>query len=69
MGVSKTRITIKGTIVKIYNTNAGGEYPIHGAYNAGDDEWILACWTKEGRKFNGTRHELDLLDDTARSQE
>ena len=55
----RTTVTLNGTDVILYNNEAGGLYPIHGAYLA-DDEWILAAWTAQGRKFKDVQHELDL---------
>ena len=42
--------TNNGHLVVIYTTNAGGLYEIHGAYWA-LDEWVLACWTRDGFKI------------------
>ena len=55
----RTTVTLNGTDVILYNNVAGGDYPIHGAYLA-DDEWIIAAWTAQGRKFKDAQHELDL---------
>jgi hypothetical protein len=48
--------------VRIYATDAGGDYPIHGAvYNNFIDQWEVAIWTEEGFFFFGcTIHSLNL---------
>lgn len=50
-----------GTPLRIYDNDAGGEYPIHGAYYSGD-HWIPISWSAEGKKFVGsnTFHVLDI---------
>ena len=58
-GGHRTTVTVNGTDVILYNNEAGGEYPIHGAYLA-DEEWIIAAWTIRGRKFKDVQHEMDL---------
>jgi hypothetical protein len=49
--------------VRIYATDAGGDYPVHGAiYNRITCEWTVATWTKEGLSLFGTKdHSLDLV--------
>lgn len=39
-----------GRKVRIYATDAGGEYPVHGAYFHGD-KWYNISWTKEGKIY------------------
>ena len=56
----RTTVTLNGLDVVIYNHTAGGDYPIHGAYHAGDDHWYMIAWTKEGKKIMGETHALDL---------
>lgn len=54
--------SIDGTPVIIYNTEAGGDYPIHGAYLF-DGNWYLSCWTRNGKRFiteDMEPHPLDL---------
>lgn len=50
--------TVNGTEVRIYCTDGGGQYPVHGAYKI-NDRWRIECWTKEGRHL---RTELSCLD-------
>ena len=42
------RETMDGRSVRIYRTDAGTQFPIHGAICLGPDEWELAQWTKDG---------------------
>ena len=38
-----------GSEIRIYDDDAGGEYPIHGAwFYQAEARWIPAAWTKEG---------------------
>lgn len=55
-------VTDGGSKVLIYTTNAGGEWPIHGAFNSGTDEygWSVWAWRLEGRSFNREEHVLDI---------
>ena len=42
-----------GHRVIIYTTNAGGDYPIHGAYwPTGVGEWIPLSWKRNGRRID-----------------
>lgn len=62
--------TVTGISVIIYNTEAGGSHPIHGAYWGGPTsfeesdyafEWIPTCWMKNGRRFKERVSDLDLV--------
>jgi hypothetical protein len=37
-----------GEAVRIYATDAGGAYPVHGAYKKGDDRWEQMKWSEKG---------------------
>lgn len=38
-----------GNKLRIYSDEAGGEYPIHGAYYyEAEDRWVQAAWTEDG---------------------
>ena len=54
-----------GTPVVIYTTCAGGRYPIHGSYHAGDNEWIATAWSFEGEHFQGRTSGLDITEAVA----
>jgi hypothetical protein len=42
--------TRSGEAVRIYATDAGGTYPVHGAvFNSEIEEWVLMSFTSEGR--------------------
>jgi len=49
-----------GTTVIIYTRNAGGKFPIHGAYYAGRDEWIPLAWTINGKIITVNNSPLDI---------
>jgi hypothetical protein len=55
-------------IVRIYKIDAGGEYPVHGAYQYEkyENEWIFTVWTIHGKHNTGEKspgHEmLDLVE-------
>jgi hypothetical protein len=39
--------TRDGQDVRLYCTDAGGKYSVHGAINNGGD-WVVVCWTESG---------------------
>lgn len=48
------------TPVVIYTLDAGGDYPIHGAYYNGN-EWIPKAWDVGGfHNPDGPRHPMDI---------
>lgn len=54
------RKTRSGTPVRIYATDAGGDYCIHGAWwNEVDGHWIPASWRYDGY-FMGPEHTRPL---------
>lgn len=57
-------LTVSGKKVLIYNIEAGGDYPVHGAYFSDGEnwEWIIGAWTLEGKKHKEARTDLDLVD-------
>ena len=48
--ITKTYTTRSGAPVRIYSTDAGGSYPVHGAVPTFDSEqpWRVENWTAEG---------------------
>jgi len=42
--MTKTYRTVCGFPVRIYATDAGGKYSVHGAYRP-DDDWIAMSWS------------------------
>lgn len=48
--INKKYKTQSGKNVRIYSTEALGDFPIHGAVLL-DDEWDICTWTKDG-KYN-----------------
>ena len=54
--------TANGGEVRIYCTDAGGAFPIHGAERASKSEpWALRTWTGEGRHQPTITSALDLV--------
>lgn len=50
-----------GTGVLIYNMDAGGSRPIHGAYYSGETGgWIPQGWDGQGRVWGDQPHPLDI---------
>lgn len=49
-----------GILCIVYTTEAGGDFPVHGAYKAGEGEWLPCQWTKEGHHIS--RHRPTDLD-------
>jgi len=56
-----------GYEARIYCVNAGGDYPVHGAYKIEGHSWLLVRWKADGKAMStGEDFELDLmLDDIA----
>ena len=57
-GKGRTRA---GHVVDIYRTDAGGQFPIHGAYKAGD-EWIPMAWRVDGLINPAVTTNIDLVE-------
>jgi len=57
--VGKTYYTKDGRKVRIYATNSGGVYPVHGAYLM-EEEWIGETWTSEGQWLEKEENDLDI---------
>ena len=55
----KTYRTRDGREVRIYATDGGPTWHIHGAYKS-DGMWLLHCWDKIG--LDGSRKCLDLIE-------
>jgi hypothetical protein len=54
--------TKDGTPVRIYATDGGGKFPVHGAvFNKDDCRWTILTWTITGSLYlTGDEHGLDL---------
>ena len=59
--------TRSGLPVRIYATDGGGDYPIHGGLPCGE-YWIMTCWTNEGKSVSHSQPELDLIEVKPRIQ-
>ena len=61
-GIFKTT-TKAGSPVIVYTDKAGGDKPIHGAYESfeGSGVWYPCAWTAEGRIELGRQTSLDII--------
>ena len=59
--------TRSGLPVRIYATDGGGDYPVHGGLPCGE-HWIMTCWTNEGKSVSHSQPELDLIEVKPRIQ-
>lgn len=50
--------TRDGKEARVYATDAGGDYPIHGAVKDDDDTWNTKCWTEGGRNMEDWKDDL-----------
>ena len=58
--------TRDGRPVRIYDDNAGGLRPVHGAYQYDEDSWVVFAWRLDGRCHDDRETGLDLvLDETS----
>lgn len=57
---SKQYETREGREVRIYATDGGGVYPVHGAIKV-EHEWVLNKWSDDG-KFELHDHKYDLIE-------
>jgi len=53
--------TRSGSEVRLYATNCGGVYTVHGAFRSGES-WIVGSWLSNGEWYRGSVHELDLIE-------
>lgn len=59
----KTYTTRDGREVRIYATDGGGLYPVHGAYQRADGIWCIAERTEDGHcSYKGEEGALDLIE-------
>jgi hypothetical protein len=49
-----------GFPIRIYCTDAGGQYPIHGAFML-NGHWHVKCWREDGRTFWEDTRCMDLV--------
>jgi len=49
-----------GTAVILYTRKAGGRFPVHGAYYAGNEEWIPHSWAADGKIISVRTNPLDI---------
>lgn len=59
--------TRSGSEVRLYATNCGGVYTVHGAYRSGVS-WIVGSWLSNGEWGRGSVQELDLIEVKPRIQ-
>jgi hypothetical protein len=62
MNIKDCTQTKDGTPVRIYATDGGGKFPVHGAvFNKDDCHWTILTWTITGSLYlTGDEHGLDL---------
>jgi hypothetical protein len=53
--------TRAGSNVTIYNDQAPGPRPWHGAYEAGEEGWMVCSWLSNGRYMDSKYTSLDLV--------
>lgn len=51
--------TRAGSPVRLYADDAGGIYPVHGAYYHTLNGWVISAWDKQGRAVAGGLTECD----------
>lgn len=56
---NKKYMTRIGSLIEVYRTDAGGEYPIIGAYEA-EDRWVACAWAADGSASIGQVRSLDI---------
>lgn len=61
--INKTYKTRDGKEVRIYATDGGGRYPVHGALLFENETgWSITVWTSKGRWSGGSEHPHDLIE-------
>jgi len=62
ININKKYQTRNGQKVRIYVTDGGGEYPVHGAAWK-NNKWYLHTWTESGKyEFISEPSDLDLIE-------
>jgi len=59
--------TRSGKEVRLYATDCGGVYTVHGAYRSGEF-WAIGSWLSNGEWYRGSVQELDLIEVKPRIQ-
>lgn len=63
VSMDKEYRTRAGHEVRIYATDAGGDYPIHGAWFFNGESWESEIWTLDGARYaSGATDRLDLIE-------
>jgi hypothetical protein len=62
--MSKQYRTRDGREVQIYDVDAGGKYPVHGAVlsSGTDGDWASSGWTERGQHWEVEKGPLDLVE-------
>lgn len=58
---NKQYTTRSGLAVRIYATDGGGQYPVHGAIYK-DGHWFPSSWTSEGKHVIAQASSYDLIE-------
>lgn len=62
VSIDKQYKTRDGREVRIYATDGGGNFPVHGAIRKGDG-WAACTWTADGRCYDsGEISDMDLVE-------
>lgn len=59
--------TRSGKEVRLYATDCGGVYTVHGPHRSGEF-WAVGSWLSNGESYRGGVHELDLVEVKPRIQ-
>lgn len=62
INVAKEYVTRCGKAVKLYTTDAGGIYPVHGAIEVKLGQWNIQSWTIRGQMLDGVTNAYDLVE-------
>lgn len=60
--INKQYTTRRGREVRIYATDGGGDYPVHGAIKQSDGTWEVDSWTNDGLYIKDDTRSEDLIE-------
>jgi hypothetical protein len=67
ISMDKQYTTRDGREVRLYAVDAGGVFPVHGAYlSRGSKKWVSLTWNPVGRFFEGYESSNDLIEKKAK---
>jgi hypothetical protein len=63
ISMDKRYMTLDERPVRIYAIDGGGSMPVHGAYQASMNGWLITDWSAVGKfTMRGGMHPLDLVE-------